>query len=214
MKIIPIIITFFFVFESCSKEKTKSEIEKEHIKNDAKDNAIHDSISISSKEDIQKYYSEFQNELEKKDLDSTVLDYECDGKDGRIIYYSKNNKLKIIRHEYSEYSHYSAVEKFYLNNEKPFFIFRDESVWSFDGGTPEKPETKDNITESRMYFVNGKIIDCLEKKYILKSAEKEKPDPSKFSSRQSKDCKSEEMLSELAKFIRHKNAKATLKNCL
>ncbi|MBD8081347.1 hypothetical protein [Chryseobacterium caseinilyticum] len=214
MKIIPIILTFFLVFESCSKEKTDLKTEKENTVPAEKPTVTNDSISILSKEDVQKYYAEFENDLQNKALDSTSLDYECDGKDGRVIYYSKNNELKIIKHEYSEYSHYSAVEKFYMNKEKPFFIFRDESVWSFDGGTLEKPETKDNITESRMYFVNGKMIDCLEKKYILKSADNEKPDPSKFPNQKSKDCKSEEMLSELATFIKHKNDKTDLKTCL
>ncbi|WP_312075927.1 hypothetical protein [Chryseobacterium sp.] len=214
MKIIFVLLISAFTFQSCSKEKPNLKKEEKVSTQEIQNAKNGDSVTISNKEDIQKYYAEFQEDLDKKKLDSVSFNYECDGREGTVTYFSKDSKLKIIRNEYAEYSHYSAVEKYFVNNEKPFFIFKDEAVWHFDGGTPEKPETKDDVTESRIYLIENKVIDCLEKKYSIRSVEKKEPDASKIPNKKFKDCKSQELLSEFEKLLKHKKNKEGSVQCL
>lgn len=78
-------------------------------------------------------------------------------------------RFKTVNYKkYAEYIHFSTAEKYFINNEKPFFIFKDEEVWHFDGGTLEKPEAKDDVTESRIYLSENKVIGCNEKKYSIR----------------------------------------------
>ncbi|WP_262147168.1 hypothetical protein [Chryseobacterium foetidum] len=215
MKIIPILLLAALSFQSCKKEKTSENSIPNPANNKTVETpAVSNKIVIESKEDIQKYYAEYQNELDKKSLDSASFKYECDGREGIVTYFSKDSQLMVIRNQYSEYSHYSAVENYFLNEDKPFFILKDETVWQFDGGNAENPETKDDVTESRIYLVKNKVIDCLEKKYTIRSVEKSQPDVSKIPNQASKNCKSAELLSEFEKLIKHKNYKKERRQCL
>ncbi|KQT18290.1 hypothetical protein ASG31_06065 [Chryseobacterium sp. Leaf404] len=214
MKTYSVLLLVALSFQSCTKEKTSESLTQNQTDSKTVKAPVKtDKITISSKEDIQKYYGEFQDEINKKVLDSVFFEYECDGRVGNVTYYSKNSKVKVIKHSFAQYSHYSADENYYLNEEKPFFILKEETVWSFNGGTSEKPETKDDITESRIYLAENKVIDCLEKKYTILSADKKKPDVPKFPNYASKNCKSKELLAEFGKIIKNKNFKKGLKQC-
>ncbi|WP_411827697.1 hypothetical protein [Luteolibacter sp. AS25] len=56
----------------------------------------------------------------------------------------------------------SSTEIYYNPAGDPIFLFENSSYWTF---TQKENETKDNVTEHRIYFKDGKIIQALEKNY-------------------------------------------------
>ncbi|SDM11154.1 hypothetical protein [Chryseobacterium taihuense] len=164
-------------------------------------------ISFQNTDEIKAAYTKINQQINAKKLDSTSFNYECNERSGTVVYYSQNGKIRAIRHSFSEYSHYSAVENYFVNNDQPFFIFQQETVWNFDGGTAEQPETKDEITEKRLYYINSKLGKCLEKKYTVRSAEKGKPNPENIKNHESKTCPDKELMKIFTNLMSHKNKK-------
>ncbi|WP_426478474.1 hypothetical protein ACP3T3_03125 [Chryseobacterium sp. CBSDS_008] len=164
---------------SCKNDKDKTG----HKESVSKDSLVVKKDSVqTSREDpidqIKKEYAALQAQLAAKKLNSSKLTYDCnDEPSGEVIFYSDKDGIKVIEHFYAEHSHFSASEKYFVKDGKPFFIFRQETVWNFAGGTPEKPVTKDDITETRIYLKNNQPLKCLEKKYTIKSDQKEKTVP-------------------------------------
>ncbi|KAA2223101.1 hypothetical protein [Chryseobacterium sediminis] len=175
-----------------------------------------DSTQINTTEDpidrIKKEYAALQAQLETKKLSQSKFTYDCnDEPSGEVTFYSDKNEIKVIEHFYAEHSHFSGSEKYFIKDGKPFFIFRQETVWNFDGGTPEKPVTKDDITETRIYLQNNKPLKCLEKKYSIKSDQKGKTAdniPSKEI-----PCNIDELLKTYQSLLKHKSQKGSIQ-CL
>ncbi len=157
---------------SCKKEESKtlqnksSDNDTVTLKNDLKNQ----NDSVKTIADIKTEYARLNNLLISRKLDSTKFNYNCDEKEGEVILYFQDKKLAAVKDFYSEHSHFSSSTTYFVKNDQVFFIFNDETVWNFDdGGTPEKPETKDDIKEKRIYILNNKAVQCFEKNYSLRS---------------------------------------------
>ncbi|MGO4709253.1 hypothetical protein AB4Y90_09075 [Chryseobacterium sp. 2TAF14] len=187
--LLPIVILLF----SCEnkKKETDSNLQSDSLQTvSVKDSLPKNSNSPQSLDEIKTEYALLNNQLIAKKLDSASFDYECNEVSGNVVYYSSNGELKSIKHFHGD-SHFSSVENYYLKNGKPFFIFQEETVWNFDGGTPEKPETKDDVKEKRFYYVNDKLISCRDKKYTLRTKNQSKPE--NVSDGESKSCNDSEL---------------------
>ncbi|WP_223608029.1 hypothetical protein [Chryseobacterium sp. OSA05B] len=164
-------------------------------------------------EEIKSEYSSLRKQLESKKLTSKGFTYNCnDERSGKVTYYSDQKEIRIIEHSYDEYSHFGSTEQFFIKDGNIFFIFKEDTGWNFDGGTPEKPITKDDITESRIYFQNNKPIKCLEKQYSIRSNATEKPSPDKISSKETQ-CNTNELMKTYESLLRNEDKKGEIK-CL
>ncbi|MGN7758411.1 hypothetical protein ACTJIV_13095 [Chryseobacterium sp. 22532] len=163
--------------------------------------------------EIKKEYSMLLAQLETKKLRSNGFTYNCNEEpSGKVTFFSDKGEIKVIEHFYTEHSHFSASERYFIKNGEPFFIFREETVWNFDGGTPEKPITKDDITETRIYLQHNKPLKCLEKKYSIRSDSKEKSISDQISGKEIQ-CNTDELLKTYQSLLKHKDQKGEIK-CL
>lgn len=122
--------------------------------------------------EIRQVYNQTNQQLMAHQLDSVALKYNCNGeRSGTVTYYSKNNELKAIKHQYNEYDHFSATDQYFVVGGKLYFVFFDRLTWSFAGNDI----TKDDITEQRIYVIDDQAIECLEKKYTVMSNATKKP---------------------------------------
>lgn len=159
-----------------------------------------------SVEDIKQLYANLNGKLQGAMLDSTSVKYDCSGeRSGTITYFSENGKLRIIKHVYNEYSHFSAVDQYFISDNKLFFAHLNGLSWSFQSGKAATGATTDNITEKRLYISREKPLLCLEKKYVKKSDATDNPLPESVESKQV-DCKdSEQVLKGFGKLVAFKN---------
>ncbi|MBW8360981.1 MAG: hypothetical protein K0M56_02200 [Kaistella sp.] len=163
---------------------------------------------LNSVKDIKVEYEDINRLLQEKKLDSVTFSYDCDGeRQGDVVYYYENRQLRSIRHSYSEYSHFSAVENYFIKDGGLFFVFKKETSWNFDGGSPENPETKDDIKEYRYYMVNEKPIQCLEKKYVLHSESSGNPAPESIKNSEIKNCSLVEVHKRYQLLVRNQKSK-------
>ncbi|MEO2128521.1 MAG: hypothetical protein ABGW91_10180 [Christiangramia sp.] len=115
---------------------------------------------------IKTRFSEIETVRKTGKLDTISFTYNCyNERSGKVTFYSEKEKLVLIEHRYNEYSHHEATDWFYLYNKEPFFVFLDRLDWSFDGQSGGETQTRDQITQSRLYFLNGKALQCLEKNF-------------------------------------------------
>ncbi len=161
---------------------------------------------------IKQEYNLVNAQLTSKKLDSASFKYECDERSGNVVYYSDQGRLKVLKHFQAD-SHFSSAETYFVNDGKPYFIFQDVTVWSFDGGLPDKPETKDDVTEKRYYIVDNKAIQCLEKKYTLKSNSKNNPKSENIPNKEVKNCSILEFQKNFDFLMKSRNQKGVIK-CL
>lgn len=118
--------------------------------------------------DIQREYTAVVNKMADGLLDSASFKYDCYGeKSGTVTYFTEKGALRVIVHRYSEYSHFNAVERYYLKDSALFFAYRNSVTWAFEDG-PEGA-TKDHIREQRTYLVQQQPIECLEKDFVVHS---------------------------------------------
>lgn len=192
MKNLLLLSSFMFLFSCENKKNDKLDINSspDSLKTVSVKDSLHKNTSPQSLEEIKTEYALLNNQLIAKKLDSTSFDYECNEVSGNVVYYSSNGELKSVKHFHGD-SHFSSVENYYLKNGKPFFIFQKETVWNFDGGTPEKPETKDDVEEKRFYYINDQLISCRDKKYTLRTKNQSKPE--NVSDGESKNCNDSEL---------------------
>ncbi len=170
------------------------------------------SDTIKSVDDIKKEYAVISNLLAMKKLDSSSrFTYYCNEREGEVVLYKQDGKIRMVKDFYAEHSHFSSFTQYFIKDNQVFFIFQDETLWNFDGGTAEKPETKDDITEKRMYILNNKAVQCLEKKYSIRSKGNNRQ-PDKIASRATQ-CDISELLKNYQAIIRNKDKKGELK-CL
>lgn len=162
--------------------------------------------NIESVEDIKLVFNQLQAQLNADEMDSVSVEYDCNGeKSGTITYYSDKNNVRVIKHSYGEYSHFSADEEYYLKDDKLFFVFVKETAWGFiEGGT------QDNIEEKRIYIVKDEPIQCLNKKYAIKSTTEDNPKSNEVANAEA-DCASFKNL--LKTFNLLKKFKGSESNC-
>lgn len=209
-----LILSLLLIF-SCKKDNDK--IADRNITSDsvglmAKSDSTKLKKNLNSVDLIKEEYSLVKSKLLAKKLDSTSFDYECDEISGKVVYYSENGILKVVKHFQAD-SHFSSTDSYFVNDGKPYFIFKDETVWSFDGGTPEKPQTKDEVTEQRFYIVNNKSIQCLEKKYTLRSNSTNNPKSENIPNQVMENCSIIELQKAFDLLMKHRNNKKNIK-CL
>lgn len=199
---------------SCKKEDAKA-IEKKQFEDPAINNntsLITRDDSIKTINDIKKEYASINSMLISKKLDSTQFSYNCDEREGEVTLYYKDKKLAAVKDFYAEHSHFSSSTLYFIKNEQVFFIFNDETVWNFDdGGTPEKPETKDDIKEKRIYILDHKAVQCFEKKYSVRS-KGNNTDPKKISNKETK-CDIADLMKKYQLIVKNKDRKGGI-NCL
>ncbi|WP_449387403.1 hypothetical protein [Chryseobacterium lineare] len=213
MKITVLILSLLLVM-SCKKEGTKTlqnsdSKESLRVKNDSL--RIPDD-SIKNTADIKKEYENVNNLLTSKKLDSTTFTYNCDEREGEVTLYYQDKKLKVVKDFYSEHSHFSSSTKYFVKDDQVFFIFNNETVWNFnDGGTPERPETKDDIKEKRIYILNNKAVQCFEKNYSVRSKGNNQ-DPGSIANKETK-CDISELMKTYQLILKNKNKNGNI-NCL
>lgn len=131
----------------------------------------------SSVATIKQVYANTVNQLRAGLLDSVSYNYNCEQeRSGKISYFSKDGKLMIIKHSYSEYSHFEANDQYFVNDDRLYFAHLNRLMWSFVSGAGDDV-TKDDITESRFYVVDNQPILCLEKKFTIIKNAKDNPTP-------------------------------------
>lgn len=212
MKILLFTLSFLAIV-SCKKENTET-IQNNSVADNTATMTVSKkpNDSITSIEDIKKEYAAVNNLLSAKQLDSTKFTYNCDEKEGEVILYYENKDLRMVKDFYAEHSHFSSSTKYYIKNNRVFFIFKEETEWNFDeGGTPEKPETKDDINEKRIYVLNDKAIHCLEKNYTIRSKGNNK-NPDSVPNKETK-CDIAELMKNYHLILKKKDRKGEI-NCL
>lgn len=198
-----------FVF-SCKNDKDKTALQAPVSKDSiiAKKDSETDPI-----EEIKSEYSHLQKQLESKKLTSKGFTYNCnDETSGKVKFYSDQKEIRIIEHSYDEHSHFGSTEQYFIKDGNLFFIFKEDTGWNFDGGTPEKPITKDDITESRIYIQNNKPIKCLEKQYSIRSNATEKPSPDKIANKETQ-CNTNELMKTYQSLLKNRDKKGEIQ-CL
>jgi hypothetical protein len=126
-------------------------------------------------EQIRADYGGTMEKLDKGSLKKRIKEFECedDSGGGILTRYYNGDKIELL--EYSiGYEHGWNIQKIYFKNEVPYFIFVEDGSWHFGGndGTDASAEnTIDDITETRYYLESGKVIQKLNKKYLIKSWE-------------------------------------------
>lgn len=210
------LISGFIAIISCKKENQQKTVENSNPADSLNIQSNVDSLrsqnDLSSIDGIKKEYDLVNSKLTTKTLDSVSFKFECEERSGDVVYYSEKGTLKAIKY-FTADSHFSSVEKYFISDDQPFFVFKDETVWSFDGGSPEKPETKDEVTQQRIYLANNKIIQCLEKKFTIKSSVANKPNPETIPNNENKNCSANEVLETFELLIKNKGKKGSIK-CL
>lgn len=168
-----------------------------------KDHALSDKTPQSTDE-IKKEFAALNEKLLAAKLDSASFTYTCEETEGRADFYYENHNLRLVKHFYAD-SHFSSTTNYYVKNNNVFFIFKEETLWQFDGGTPEKPITKDNISQQRIYLKNGNTIQCLEKKFTIRSAGKN-VNPETVPNKKG-NCDAKELMDIYQKILKNKDRK-------
>ncbi|ACU06712.1 hypothetical protein FIC_00238 [Flavobacteriaceae bacterium 3519-10] len=205
------LISGLILFLSCHKDPGPAESRNVSADSQLISGQSHNTVAnleLKSVEDIKTEYNLVNRLLQEKKLDSASFLYSCAGeRQGNVVYYYENRQLRSIRHTYSEYSHFSAVENYFIKDGNVFFIFKKETGWTFDGGTPEKPETRDNSKEFRYYMVNGKPLQCFEKEYTVRSAASANPQPENIKNTEVKNCETDKVLKRYRSLVENQKTK-------
>ena len=207
-----LIFGIFLIFSCKNENDKKTPVSSELISSKVKSHSLSLSKNLNSIDGIKQEYNLVNSQLIGKKLDSASYKYECEEISGNVVYYSEKGKLKVIKHFQAD-SHFSSTEQYFVNDEKPYFIFKDDTVWSFDGGTPEKPVTKDEVTEQRFYIVDNRSIQCLEKKYIFKSNSRNNSKTENIPNKEMKNCSIAELQKTYNLLMKNKDRRGS-GNCL
>ncbi|MFD3000304.1 hypothetical protein ACFS7Z_08030 [Pontibacter toksunensis] len=75
--------------------------------------------------DIKKEYTYVTSRIESSRMNSASFNYNCnDEKKGTVTYFTENGQLRMIKHTYNEYSHFSAVDNYFVKDSTPFFVLQ------------------------------------------------------------------------------------------
>ena len=212
MKKVFLISSLILIFSCEKKVDDKVSDSVDLLGSKVKSQSLDIKKNLKTVDGIKQEFNLVNAELTSKKLDSASFEYACDERSGNVVYYSDKGKLKVIKHFQAD-SHFSSTETYFVDEGKPYFVFQDETVWSFDGGLPDKPITKDAVTEKRYYIVDSKAIQCLEKKYTLKSNSTNNPKSENIPNKEMKNCSIMELQKSFDLLMKNKNQKGTIK-CL
>ena len=196
-----LLISGLFLIFSCKKD---IENKVSDLSSKVKSHSLDLDKNLNSVDGIKQEYNLVNSQLLAKKLDSIGFEYECEEMSGNVVYYSEKGKLKAVKHFQAD-SHFSSTDTYFVNDGKPYFILYVETVWSFDGGLPDKPETKDDVTEKRYYIVDDEAIQCLEKKYTLKSSSSNNPKSENIPNKEMKNCSIAELQKSFDMLIKKKD---------
>ena len=193
--------------EKPEKDKSKAEIEKEQ--QIAEDNPV-----VTDVTEVQAAFKA----TEKAKLDGLLktksFTYDCNGEQSGIVtYYFRGSDLKLIEHKWAEYSHFEATDQYYVQDNKPFFIFYDHLTWTFDGESGVQDATKDDITESRYYMIGNELVQCLEKEFTVRSAATNNPSSSRVANKRVDCPNGKELMNSFNRLLEHQN-QTTPMECL
>ena len=208
-----VLITGLLLIFSCKNENEKKPSVSSDSISVSKTEAVQVGKNLTSVEAIKEEFEFVNSLLLNKKLDSANFKYQCEERSGNVVYYSDKGVLKAIKHFEAD-SHFSAENNFFINEGKPYFIFTHESLWSFDGGTPEKPETKDDVTEKRFYIINEKAIQCLEKKYTLRSNSADNLKSENVANIEKQNCSIADLQKTFSSLLKNRNRKDSDVKCL
>ena len=203
MKILPAIL-IITLFISCTQEPGKR-IRTEDHRPVSKDTSAVTESAPQTTDEIKREFTVLNDKLLARQLDSAGFKYNCDEVEGEVYLYYENKKLKMVKHFFAD-SHFSSLTKYFVKSDQVFFIFKDDTLWQFDGGTPEKPITKDSINQQRIYLKDENPIQCLEKNYTIRSVGKN-ADPEKIPNRDVK-CDVKELMSRYHHLLKNKDQKS------
>ncbi|MEJ2882206.1 hypothetical protein [Pedobacter sp. GR22-6] len=75
----------------------------------------------SSVSEIKNAYAAINDKLQRKRLDSVSFKYDCEGeRTGTVTYFSEQGRLALIKHSFNEYSHFSAVDQYFVRQDSLF----------------------------------------------------------------------------------------------
>ncbi|MBV8326750.1 hypothetical protein [Chryseobacterium sp.] len=208
-------LTFVLVcFIACKNDQNKTGLQSSQVSADSSIVRKNSEAVPNAIEEIKKEYAILHSQLEANKFKSSTFTYDCDNEiSGEIKYYSDQSEIRVIEHSYAEHDHFSGSERYFIKNGKVFFIFKEDTEWSFDGGTPEKPITRDDITERRVYLQNGQPIKCLEKKYSIRSNTPTPPSPDGIPGKEV-ICNTTALMKTYQSLINNKNQTGAVKKCL
>ncbi|MBT0607553.1 hypothetical protein [Aequorivita echinoideorum] len=171
-------------------------------------------LKIQSLGDVKQAYEKTNLDITHNRYTSSSFTYNCNGeRGGTVTYYLNDNKLRLIEHAYNEYSHNEAVDRYYVLNNQPYFIFYKHTTWQFDGEAEEEEgATKDDISEKRYYLINNSLTECLEKKYTTRSTGKA-TDPDGIGNKTVSCPPVNELLEDFTKLYENKDTRGKLE-CL
>lgn len=134
-------------------------------------------------EQIRADYAATMEKLNNGTLKKLTKEFDCDGEPvgGTLTRYLNGDDIEIVEHSFGG-EHGWKSQKIYFKDGEPYFVFVEDGAWYFGGpdGTDDTgANTVDDITETRYYLENGKVIRKLSKKYLIESW-KPKPDISKI----------------------------------
>jgi hypothetical protein len=83
---------------------------------------------------------------------------------GQVRLFEKNGAIQRAELHVTDAGHGEDTYHFYYDQGKVIFALYGAGAWSFaGGGTPEKPATKDSVTQFRYYYHDGNSILCIKK---------------------------------------------------
>lgn len=152
--------------KSASAESTSKEVNQKTTDSQT--------TELKTVEDIRAEFQSIMTKIQKGQIDSTSFYYTCYEESGRLVYFLEDGQLRMIRYSQG-WEHGGVTKEYFLKDNKPFFIFNTTLAWSFDSESSVQDATKDDITESRFYIIDNKLIKCLEKEFTIKSSVKNNP---------------------------------------
>ena len=202
-----VVVLMLLLAVGVSCEKHTSGNGNQLIKNDTLEVNSDDFNTYHAPKDIdevRKLYTVWEQKEQHGIFKKETFDYNCQNeKNGKVTFFSHGGDLCIIEHRYNEYDHFSAIDRYYVIDGKPYFIYSREVVWSFEA----EGKTKDNVKEYRGYIVNGKAVECLEKNYILRSHSDTDPDPDEIPNTIA-DCKNiQQLITEFERLVKFQSSK-------
>lgn len=197
-----IVTACFAAFVSCKKESGDVPVSEAAPKNNpaVRKDSIRQNGPPRNIAEIKKEFAVLNAKLQSKQLDSSGFMYECSETSGEAGFYYEGRQLRMVKH-FTADSHFSSVTCYYLKNDEIFFILKDDTVWSFDGGSAEKPVTKDDISQQRIYLVEGNPVKCLEKEFTIRSTGSN-PDPGKIPNRET-ECNVQELMKDYLRVLKN-----------
>lgn len=131
-------------------------------------------------QDIKNQYKVIVGKRGIRKLNADSISYECADypEEGVIVYYTDEQGVRLIEHTCSQGDHGGKMDQYFVWEGELFFLYSDESYWTFDAGTMDdavQQNTVDYFTERRYYFNKGKVLKCLEKKYEQRTSQEDNP---------------------------------------